>query len=263
MKDIRKTSQFCYTQQSLTAFENCPLKFKKRYMEGLNWDSLPDEASKASLDRGNSFHLLAQRYFSGIPHGLNENARDYEILIKWMRNLESYFPIRPDSVYLPEHTLRSELGGLNLEANFDLIVIEDGQLRIWDWKTHGSRSGSGFKQDETGLINMKKKLENSLQTMVYLYVLQEQVIGDEGTGYLSQIKGKSALCMKYWQPEPPHVIAEIDYDTKTHESFRSHLLQLLNKICGYDYSAFDKSLYSKHCKLCEFNWFCNGLKTEL
>lgn len=261
MKDIRNSRQFCYTQQSLNAFENCPLKFKKRYMEGLRWDSLPDKDAKTSLDRGNTFHLLARRYFSGIPYGLNESAKDFELFVRWMQSLENYFVIRPQAVYLPEYTLRAELDGLILEANFDLIVLEDEHLKIWDWKTHTSKNGNNVEANENSLNNMRTRLEKSLQTMVYMVVLMEQAesFKGKGTGSLSQIKEFRAVSMKYWQPEPPHIIAEIKYDAKTHESYRSHLQQLLKRICEYDYSSFDKSLYSSHCKYCEFNWYCNGL----
>ena len=258
MKDIRNSRQFCYTQQSLTAFENCPLKFKKRYMEGLWWDSLPDEAAKASVERGNSFHLLARRYFSGIPLGLNENSKDFELLDRWVRSLESYFTLRPEAVYLPEHTLRAELDGFVLEANYDLLILEEGQLKIWDWKTRGAMGESGTGTNEKGLANTKKRLEKSLQTIVYMYVLREQAAALTG----GQAKD-TPIVMKYWQPDPPHILADIRYDAGIHESFRSHLRQLLKKICEYDYSAFDKSVYSKHCKYCEFNWYCNGFTSAL
>lgn len=245
MKDIRNSPQFFYTQQSLAAFETCPLKFRKRYMEGLRWDSQPDENARTAMERGNSFHILVQRYFLGVERGLNENAKDFEILDGWMRSLESFFEIRPDAVYLPEYALRTDADGLRLEANFDLVVVKDGCLEIWDWKTHAEQTESGFK-------NLKTRLEKSLQTMVYLFVLKERA------GILA---GKSTeanrISMKYWQPEPPHIIAEIYYDAKKHENFRKHLRQLVNKIAAYDYSNFDKALYAKQCKYCEFNWYCN------
>lgn len=253
MKDIGNLTQLCYTQQSLNAFENCPLKFKKRYLEGLRWDSLPDEAARTSLDRGNSFHLLACRYFSGIPLGLSENAVDFELLAKWMRNLESSFKIRPEAVYLPEHTMRARLDGFLLEANLDLLIIEDGQLKIWDWKTHVSKN-SGLSSN---ISIMRSRLEKSLQTMVYMYVLKEQAASAAGG-----LPGGTPISMSYWQPDSPHIIAEIKYDAGTHESFRFYLLQLLKRISGFDFSNFDKSLYSKHCKRCEFNWYCNGIATK-
>lgn len=250
MKDIRNSPQFYYTQQSLAAFESCPLKFRKRYMEGLRWDSRPDKEAKTALEKGNSFHLLARRYFMGIDYGLNEDAKDFELLAIWVRNLESFFEIRPGALYLPEYALRTNSGGLRLEANFDLLVIEDGRLSIWDWKTHGIQTPEGFK-------NLKDRLEKSLQTMVYLYVLME-----EANMLTEKAADWETITMKYWQPEHPHVIAEIGYDAKKHEGFRKHLQEAVNKVIGYDYSYFDKSLYAKQCKYCEFNWFCNGTRSR-
>ena len=39
MKDLRFVHYFLFTQHSLSTFEKCPLKFKKRYLENLKWDN--------------------------------------------------------------------------------------------------------------------------------------------------------------------------------------------------------------------------------
>ena len=237
--------QFCYTQQSLDTFVKCPLKFKKRYIEGLRWDSMPGEEAITLLERGNSFHLLACRYFSGIPYGIYDTTKDSELLSKWVRNLESCFEKRPEAVYLPEYRLRTQLKGFRLEANFDLITIQEGKVTVWDWKTHTT------KANDTDAASFKKKLEKSLQTMVYLYVLGEQSSISGLT-----ISADTPVSMKYWQPDPPRTIAEINHDSTTHESFRNHLSNLLEKVSDYNYAEFDKALYNKHCRYCEFNWYC-------
>ena len=246
MKYIRLSQQFFHTQQSLSTFESCPLKFRKRYMEGLKWDN-PDLESKEAVERGSSFHLLARRYFSGIDIGLNENARDYEILKKWTDNLKHFFEMRTDTTYLPEYTLRTGMHGFRLEANFDLLIIRNGKIEIWDWKTQNNNQGEGIK-------NAGGKFEKSLQTCVYLYTLKEQA---------SVITGGSAdyeaISMHYWQPDPPGVIVKICYNRQMHERFDILLHQKMLNIENFDWASFDKSLYARHCRYCEFNWYCNML----
>jgi hypothetical protein len=245
MKDIRLSAQFFHTQQSLSTFGNCPLKFRKRYMEGLKWDN-PDLESKAAVERGSSFHLLARRYFLGIDIGLNENSNDYAILKKLTDNLKRFFELRPDTIYLPEYTLRTGMEGFRLEANFDLVVVRNSKIEIWDWKTQNSNQGEGIK-------NIGRKFEKSLQTSVYLYTLMEQaaVITGEPQDY-------EDISMHYWQPDPPCVIAEICYNKQMHERFGILLHKKIKDIENIDWHLFDKSLYAKHCRFCEFNWYCNS-----
>ncbi len=70
-------------------------------MEGLKWESKPDEESKAALEKGNSFHLMARRYFMGIDIGLTENVKNYDVLVKWMRNFKEFFKNKTGSRLFP------------------------------------------------------------------------------------------------------------------------------------------------------------------
>lgn len=241
---------FLFTQYSIATFDNCPLKFKKRYLENLKWESVPDEDIKKRLEMGNSFHLLARRYFMGIDTGLESVSEDCSELNIWIENLKKSFKLQPDAVYLPEHKLRMVSGKLKLEANFDLLVVNKSGIQIWDWKTHGERTGKKSALDG-------KRLKESLQTMVYLFVLKEQckLVTD------GELECEN-ITMDYWQPDPPRVIAQIKYNSSMHEQFRQGLEAKVQYILEYDYSTFDKGLYSKHCRFCEFNWFCNNERVD-
>lgn len=241
---------FLFTQYSLATFENCPLKFKKRYLESLKWDSFPDEEIKRRLNMGRDFHLLAQRYFMGVDTSLEEFTEDAGELSIWLESLKKSFRIEDEASYLPEYKLRMSHNDLKLEANFDLIILRDGCIEIWDWKTHSGKESSGK-------VNHASKLAGSLQTMVYMYVLKEQV---------SLVAGKDIECdrisMCYWQPTPARVLAKVNYSDSLHESFRQAIGTRIRNILTYDYSNFEKELYSKHCRYCEFNWFCNNEKVD-
>lgn len=249
LNDSRFKDYFLFTQQSLATFDHCPLKFKKRYLENLKWNSFPDESVKRRLERGNDFHLIACRYFMGIDTGLNEFAEEFAELNEWEKSLKFSFEKRPDALYLPEYKLRMAAGELKLEANFDLLVVREDSVEIWDWKT---RSQGENKKAIDG-----KRLKESLQTMVYMFVLKEQSL---------LICGKEVECerfsMHYWQPEPAGIITELQYSNSLHQRYRETLSQKIRNITEYDYSGFDKEDYKKHCKYCEFNWFCNNERVD-
>lgn len=245
-------SYFLFTQYSLATFENCPLKFKKRYIENLKWDTFPDDSVRKRLEQGNSFHLMAQRYFLGIDDGLDSATEDYGDLQPWMESLEARFPISADAVYLPEYKLRMSSGTIRLEANFDLLVVRGDSVEIWDWKTHGEKNLKKNRSD-----NNAKRLTESPQTMVYLYVLKEQLMH-----VIKSHETPVKISMHYWQPEPPGVLARVEYTEEKHRLFGDMLKKRIETILEYDYSCFDKENYRKHCSYCEFNWFCNNERVD-
>ena len=240
---------FIFTQHSLATFASCPLKFKKRYVERLRPAGIPDRQSKIRIEAGRDFHLMAERYFLGVPPGECQAEENPELAV-WMTNLMKNFPLNPDWNYLPEYRLH--LGGPDymLEATYDLIIMQGDRLEIWDWKTHPGNPG--IKPGRRGT-----KPENSIQTMVYLTIIGE---------LSSLLTGKplplDAITMKYWQPEPPGVTTEIHYGRELHEGFKAHLEKQIRLINDYDYGSFDKTLYKRHCRYCEFNRLCNGERVD-
>ena len=93
--------------------------------------------------------------------------------------------------------------------------------------------------------------------MVYMYVLKEQsrlVAGKE-------VKA-SGISMHYWQPEPAMTLADIMYDDLLHEQFGRIIKGKIHNILSYDYESFNKEKYSKHCRVCEFNWYCNNDRVD-
>ena len=81
------------------------------------------------------------------------------------------------------------------------------------------------------------------------------------------ILGKTIECsnikMYYWQPEPPKILAEIQYSEDLHKKFRTKIIENIKIIQNYDFANFDKDKYRIQCKYCEFNWFCNNEKIDI
>ncbi|ODM25957.1 hypothetical protein A7W90_06795 [Clostridium sp. Bc-iso-3] len=248
--DLRFFNYFLFTQQSISTFEKCPLKFKKRYLEGLKWKSVISEELNRRREIGNNFHIMAHRYFLGIDTGFTEGIEGYEELSRWIEALKTYFPKTDDALYLPEYKLRMAKETLRLEANFDLLVVKKGGIEIWDWKTPGKNKAVDERLKG-------ERLKGSLQSMVYLFVLKEQA-----ERVVQREIDCSNIRMFYWQPEPVSVLAEISYTDEMHEEFRHTLKRKIDGILEYDYGSFDKKLYRKNCMYCEFNWFCNNERVD-
>ena len=62
LKDLRFADYFYSPSIPWRPLKNVLLS-SKRYLEGLRWESILDESIKERLEIGNSFHLLAYRYF--------------------------------------------------------------------------------------------------------------------------------------------------------------------------------------------------------
>lgn len=69
----KKLKYFVYSQNSLNTFKSCPLKFKYKYIENVNWKFEGTESREyyKGLKTGSEFHLLCERYFKNIPIGEN------------------------------------------------------------------------------------------------------------------------------------------------------------------------------------------------
>ena len=67
----KNLNYFRYSQNSINTYKSCPLKFKFKYIDNINWkyDDFSSEEYYTSLKLGREFHLLCERYFSNIPLG--------------------------------------------------------------------------------------------------------------------------------------------------------------------------------------------------
>ena len=119
-----------FTQYSLGTFAICPVKFRRRYIENLRWKKILDKNTAKRMELGNSFHLLAERYFRGIDCGLHQSWEYYRELDMWLKALQRDFKLQPGLRYLPEYRLRMSKEGLRLEANFDLLVVDRDSIYI-------------------------------------------------------------------------------------------------------------------------------------
>lgn len=248
MTEINNIENIIFSQMSLSTFKKCPLKFKLKYIDGIRWkNSSPVIRHFAEVfEKGKKFHLLAERYFQGISTDFERFKEEEPEIYEWIDKLKEYFVIKKEHTYLPEYQLRMIEDPIRLQAKYDLIVDTKGELQVWDWKTAGKR----LKRD---------KLEQSFQTIVYLYLLKEK-------SELAVDRNVNAedIKMIYLQPNYIDSPVVIDYTEEKHKRFEEVIKNTIDTINNYDFmNDFDKSLYRKHCKYCEFNFLCNNERINL
>lgn len=246
MLDVRKLDYFYYSQNSLNTFNKCPLKFKLKYFDNMSWKNDSDEDIEyyEGMKTGLDFHLICERYFSRIPLGkqsCNEN------IAKWTDELLKLMPIEEQNVYLPEYEIKMIKEHVRLQAKYDLIVIKpNNEIEIWDWKTENRKLSH-------------KELENRFQTIVYMYTVGEK-LGE----ILGQKIKLDKVKMIYWQPQYSEHIHTISYSEDKHKKNEKTISEVIQNINQYDFiKDFNKILYIKQCKFCEFNYFCNNEKIAL
>lgn len=234
-----KLEEFYFSQSALEAFAQCRLKFKKRYLDGLYWsrkELLPPEQLEA-LEKGIAFHLLAQRYFSGLTTGV-EQVRGGELEL-WLRRLENLVSLNPEIRFLPEYQLKINGHSGRIVAKYDLLCLEpQGQITIYDWKT-----------DKRPLA--KEKLAKSWQTIIYPYLIIEAGVSLTGNPISpGQVK------MVYWNPLYPENLVEFPYSQEIYQQDKALIQGIIREICSLEQSGFSPTSQWKICQNCEYSYLC-------
>lgn len=214
-------------------------------MEDISWknDSPMDLEYYKGMKIGLDFHLICERYFSGLTLGIDNSNEE---IIRWAEALKDKMPLSKDNIYLPEYEIKMIKNNVKLQAKYDLIIMKpQGQIEIWDWKT------------ESRKLN-EKEMEKRFQTIVYMYVLREKC-----KEILDIDVHSENIKMIFWQPEYAEKVIEINYCQIKHENNEKFITEVIDNINHYDFSKdFNKELYSKQCRFCEFNYFCNNERID-
>ncbi|WP_066633536.1 PD-(D/E)XK nuclease family protein [Desulfolucanica intricata] len=242
-----KLKQLYFSQYALNTYHTCPLKFRRRYVDGLYWPrSWTTPAEKAGVEKGRQFHLLAQRYFNGIDSTVPRKIEFAKDLEYWLSELKRFVPPDKGNKYYPEYLLRLNRNGIKLQAKYDLITTaQDNRIIIYDWKT----DTKPFQ---------KNRLLHSMQTLVYLYLVIEA-----GSGIITEQQViPEQVTMVYWNPMFSANYLEINYSTQKHKDNEQQLAALVTNILNTPYEGFRSAPAEAHCRKCEYSPICHGVRGE-
>lgn len=234
-----KLKYFCYSQNSINTYKSCPLKFKFKYIDKINWkyDDIESRDYYESLRLGRDFHLLCERYFNNIPLGYIESEK----FSKWIEKIKKLVPIEKDYIYLPEYELRLNINGYKVQVKYDLLVLGNDSIEIYDWKT------------ESRKIDYKN-VENRMQTILYMFLAKEVILKLENKNI-----DTNNIKMKYYQPEFDNEAITIVYSDDKHIKNKN---KIINYLIMMQEDNYEEHKNKKHCQYCEFNKLCNNQSVD-
>lgn len=236
-----KGSAMYFSQAALATYQTCPLRFRCRYLDELNWL----RAGQQDLHReervlGVHFHLLAQRYFSKVALPRLVPITPPGPLREWLNRLQQRFPLKQDLTYYPEQELRVVIDGALFTAKYDLLTVyPDGRIFIYDWKTRAAPPG---------------KRARSLQTKVYSLVL----CAAAPFGPLRP----ADITMVFWNPRFPLDEQVWPYNELLYCQDRAELTTLTARIAATPYEDFsgikptEDGPVPRECRSCDYAALC-------
>ncbi len=219
-------------------FAACQRRFQLRYDRRLTWPAGPLKADTAeALARGRRFHQLLQRFFLGLPAAQLPN--DESELAQWWQLFQSQGPQLPPGRRRPEFILTVPIGRHFLTGRFDLLVVGDQGLHIYDWKT-GARPRS------------EEALRDDLQTRVYL------ALAAEGSPALRESTAPDEVRLTYWYASDPPAAVSLAYNKAWHSQNWAFLQELVGQIerqlAGEEALPLTADL--AECRRCVYQAYC-------
>ncbi len=224
----------------LAAYLACQRRFQLRYLYKLLWPAPtidPDREMRLLL--GQAFHRMIHRHLIGLPVA-DQLAAEPELRVWWECFLANG-PALPAGKRLPEITVTAPLGRHVLTGRFDLVIISQEKLYLFDWKSDRQR-------------RTEKALKDDLQSRVYL------ALAAEGTSALGQEVEPEQISLTYWNVNDPERPVTIGYNKVEHDRNWRFLTELANRIEGQALFPLTDDL--AECRRCLFQIVCQRITEE-
>ncbi len=234
-----------FSYRRLMTYVSCQRQYQLRYETKATWPEAPlPEKWQRAVDRGHAFHRAAQRHLLGLQLGEPTDALkgDRQLKLWWERFLE-WEPNLPPGRRLPELSLTVPLGRHLLTGRFDLLVLGDESVHIFDWKTERRPRG-------------RDQLADDWQTVIYLALLAE------GAGALAGSRERVApeqIQLTYWFAQDPANSVTFRYSAGAHRDSWSRLEQLVHEITSSESMYLSRPLTDElhTCGRCVYQVLCN------
>ena len=236
------------SQGHLNLLATCPRKFQHSYLEQLYTPIDPKHEEYQTL--GSRFHLLMQQREIGLPidNLLQANTQLQNWMTEFTNIAPEIFTTNTDNQTFreSEHYRTLQIGNYLLTVIYDLLIANQDQAEILDWKTHPQPP-------------KPKILAQNWQTRLYLYVMAET------SNYLLE-----NISMTYWFVQSKGQTKNIKfiYNEHEHQKTTDELHQLLNNLTKWvkDYqnniSLPQISKSQKICESCQYAVRCHRQKIK-
>lgn len=244
------------SQSSLQDYADCPRRFQLRYLEKLDYPAIETEPARENeihQQEGEYFHRMLQQFYVGIPPQQVGELASSELLKRWWVNFSSMSELTSLKNDHPktETTLSAPLGRFRLVAKYDLIVVRDEKILIYDWKTYRKRP-----RDEWLATRWQTRIYRALLVNAGTHLNGGKPIAPE------QVE------MIYWFANFPQEPAVFSYTSAQYKRDWDALTRLADEIPTA--SNYPKTDDSARCSYCPYRSYCdrgiragNALDAEL
>lgn len=237
------------SQGQLNLLEACPRKFQHVYIDQLGFPTALEYQEQ--INWGNQFHLLMQQRELGLPIASTSSSDPlHQSVAAFIQAAPEIFQTPPDTFRQSEHSRSLEFQGYLLTVIYDLLIMDDRQAQILDWKTYPRPQQTRW-------------LKQNWQTRLYPFVLAET------SDYPPE-----QISMTYWfvqgQPDRPSQPERITYpyNQQQHQQTQQDLAHLLNQLThwldryeqGEAFPQVGRS--SGNCETCSFAVRCQRVDWE-
>lgn len=232
---------FRFSQTSLQDYVDCPRRFQLRYLQSQVWPAVQVEPVldyERRVLRGSRFHRLVERHQLGLEVDLLTDlvADDLELDRWWRAYLDFDMLHGLQGKRYPELALSGWVAGFPLVALFDLVVVVDSRVFIFDWKTYER-------------VPSRWWFESRLQTRVYRYVMGQQGAYFWGSWFVPEV-----VTLVYW------VLGEtvvFDYSPALFEFDRVYLSDLIGDVSSRDVGEVWPLVLDRDvCRFCVYRSLC-------
>ncbi len=233
---------FAFSQSSLQDFADCPRRFQLRYLLAQAYPAPIAEPLfeiDRTIERGERFHALMERYWRGLP--LSSERIDPDLVDLWQAFLDNPPPNVPRTFLRPEFSVTVKPAwakGARLTAKYDLLAYDpDGEALIVDWKT--SRR------------TPRNRLDRRLQTILYPLLLVEATPRLFGEALLPE-----RVRLLYWFGGEGGALESFPYSAARYADDQRYIASLLARLHALAVAEFPLTADLRYCAHCQYRSLC-------
>lgn len=237
---------FDFSQSNLKDYLDCPYRFYLRYILHTKWPALLVEDALEFERRGQAgarFHRLIQQYLLGIPESrLTEiaEADPNPTFIHWWDAFLGHVPQHIEGKKYVEITLSTRIGDHRLVAKYDLILVQDEKLLIFDWKTSQKQPKRSWLFDR-------------VQTKLYRLILTQT----SGSLTSNTTLNPEDITMNYWFTINPAALVSLPYSNKEYQEDLTFIEVIIKEILDRKEENFFRTDDLNKCRYCVYRSHCD------
>lgn len=209
-----------------------------RYVRKLIWPAqlVSDQQYTQDKEAGVRFHRLVHQHFLGFDQTLLRKVAEADSDVRLVAWLEAFFASQICCLkgkLFPEALYTTSVAGQPLSAKVDLLQIEDGSVKIFDWKT---------SRQLPKINSLQKQAQSKVYPLVVSRVFNEINLQN--------------LKMVYWEANFPDTVIEINSSQADWQNYELEIANAITLILSINKEEFVPTPDERKCSWCEYLSYC-------